>query len=136
MTYFVEFSARVWKFCKTFEWELTYSNIEDGTHQLQTTSGYISIILSQGNKVREVFHFENDRNLSFQSNFENFLNFGSWLYPKLDLKRQNDDKGAFTNYVDKILAFFDHLPPSVDMKGLKFGVNISILAVIFQTKTK
>ena len=25
------------------------------------------------------------------------------------------DKGSFTNYVDKILAFFDHLPPSIDI---------------------
>ena len=25
------------------------------------------------------------------------------------------DKGAFTNYVDKFLAFFDHLPPCVDI---------------------
>ena len=24
-------------------------------------------------------------------------------------------KGAFTNYVDKFLAFFDHLPPYVDI---------------------
>ena len=24
-------------------------------------------------------------------------------------------KGAFTNYVDKLLAFFDHLPPYVDI---------------------
>ena len=24
-------------------------------------------------------------------------------------------KGAFTNYVDKFLAFFDHLSPSVDI---------------------
>ena len=24
-------------------------------------------------------------------------------------------RGPFTNYVDKILAFFDHLPPSVDI---------------------
>ena len=25
------------------------------------------------------------------------------------------DKGLFTNYVDKFLAYFDHLPPCVDM---------------------
>ena len=25
-----------------------------------------------------------------------------------------ESKGSFTNYVDKILAFFDHLPPFVD----------------------
>ena len=25
------------------------------------------------------------------------------------------DKESFTNYVDKILSFFDHLPPSVDI---------------------
>ena len=24
-------------------------------------------------------------------------------------------KGSFTNYIDKILAFFDHLPPCVDI---------------------
>ena len=34
-------------------------------------------------------------------------------------KRMRDEsisiKGSFTNYVDKILAFFDHLPPSVDI---------------------
>ena len=36
-------------------------------------------IFSQRNRVRLVF------------NFENFLDFGSWLYLILDLKRQNDD---------------------------------------------
>ena len=30
-------------------------------------------------------------------------------------------KGVFTNYVDKILAFFDHLPPSVD---IFYGMNV------------
>ena len=30
-------------------------------------------------------------------------------------------KGAFTNYIDKILAFFDHLPPCVD---IFYGMNI------------
>ena len=30
-------------------------------------------------------------------------------------------KGSFTNYVDKILAFFDHLPPSVD---IFYGMNV------------
>ena len=29
--------------------------------------------------------------------------------------------GSFTNYVDKILAFFDHLPPCVD---IFYGMNI------------
>ena len=31
------------------------------------------------------------------------------------------DKGSFTNYVDKILAFFDHLFPSVD---ICYGMNV------------
>ena len=26
-----------------------------------------------------------------------------------------NDKGSFTNYVDKILVFFDHLPTCVDI---------------------
>ena len=30
-------------------------------------------------------------------------------------------KGAFTNYVDKFLAFFDHLPPYVD---IFYGMNV------------
>ena len=30
-------------------------------------------------------------------------------------------KGLFTNYVDKILAFFDHLPPCVD---IFYGMNV------------
>ena len=30
-------------------------------------------------------------------------------------------KGSFTNYVDKILAFFDHLPPCVD---IFYGMNV------------
>ena len=30
-------------------------------------------------------------------------------------------KGSFTNYVDKILAFFDHLPPYVD---IFYGINV------------
>ena len=30
-------------------------------------------------------------------------------------------KGLFTNYFDRILAFFDHLPPSID---LFYGMNI------------
>ena len=29
--------------------------------------------------------------------------------------------GSFTNYVDKILAFFDHLPTSVD---IFYGMNV------------
>ena len=33
----------------------------------------------------------------------------------------NFGKGSFTNYVDKILAFFDHLPPCVD---IFYGMNI------------
>ena len=28
---------------------------------------------------------------------------------------KNDRKGSFTNYVDKILAFFDHLTPFIDI---------------------
>ena len=30
-------------------------------------------------------------------------------------------KGPFTNYVDKILVFFDHLPPCVD---ILYGINV------------
>ena len=30
-------------------------------------------------------------------------------------------RGSFTNYVDKILAFFDHLPPCVD---IFYGMNV------------
>ena len=30
-------------------------------------------------------------------------------------------KGLFTNYVDKILVFFDHLPPCVD---IFYGINV------------
>ena len=33
---------------------------------------------------------------------------------------QQVHKGLFTNYVDKILAFFDHLPPCVD---IFYGMN-------------
>ena len=29
--------------------------------------------------------------------------------------------GSFTNYVDNILAFFDHLPPCVD---IFYGMNV------------
>ena len=37
--------------------------------------------------------------------------------------RPSDDhyKGMFTNYVDKILDFFDHLPPCVD---IFYGMNV------------
>ena len=31
------------------------------------------------------------------------------------------NKGSFTNYVDKILAFFDHLPPCVD---IFYGITV------------
>ena len=37
------------------------------------------------------------------------LNFDNWC------------KGSFTNYVDKILAFFDHLSPCVD---IFYGINV------------
>ena len=30
-------------------------------------------------------------------------------------------KGAFTNYVDKFMTFFDHLPPYVD---IFYGINV------------
>ena len=30
-------------------------------------------------------------------------------------RNMNLNNGAFTNYVDKILALFDYLPPSVDI---------------------
>ena len=30
-------------------------------------------------------------------------------------------KGSFTNYVGKILAYFDHLPPSID---IFYGMNV------------
>ena len=33
----------------------------------------------------------------------------------VSLFKGNLTKGSFTNYVDKFLAFFDHLPPSVDI---------------------
>ena len=36
-------------------------------------------------------------------------------------------KGSFTNYVDKMLAFFDHLPPSVDIFYLINADNKSTL---------
>ena len=35
--------------------------------------------------------------------------------PPLVNVSENLGKGSFTNYVDKVLAFFDHLPPSVDI---------------------
>ena len=35
--------------------------------------------------------------------------------------RLTDAKGSFTNYVDKILPFFDHLPPCVDTF---YGMNV------------
>ena len=37
------------------------------------------------------------------------------------IKRKWLRKGSFTNYVDKILAFFDHLPPCVD---IFYGINV------------
>ena len=37
---------------------------------------------------------------------------------RLIIFRNYLSRGPFTNYVDKILAFFDHLPPSVD------GINV------------
>ena len=38
---------------------------------------------------------------------------------KICVKSQG--KGPFTKYIDKILAFFDHLPPCFD---IIFGINI------------
>ena len=37
------------------------------------------------------------------------------------MARANLNKGSFTNYVDKILAFSDHLPPCVD---IFYGMNV------------
>ena len=39
-------------------------------------------------------------------------------------------KGVFTNYVDKILAFFDHLPPSVD---IFYGINVDKKSIFSTT---
>ena len=36
-------------------------------------------------------------------------------------KFPNSDKGSFTNYVNKTLAFFDHLPTYVD---IFYGMNV------------
>ena len=49
------------------------------------------------------------------------------LMRKIDLQfrpiftKKNRQLGAFTNYVDKILASFDHLPPCVD---IFYGINV------------
>ena len=39
----------------------------------------------------------------------------------LDLRNAESSLGSFTNYIDKILAFFDHLPLSVD---IFYGINV------------
>ena len=39
-------------------------------------------------------------------------------------------KGAYTNYVDKIMAFFDHLPPSVD---IFYGINVDKKSIFSTT---
>ena len=35
--------------------------------------------------------------------------------------KESLSKGSFTNYIDKILTFFDHLPPFVD---ILFRMNV------------
>ena len=42
-----------------------------------------------------------------------------WQLPKIPLLINY--MGSFTNYVDKILAIFDHLPPSLD---IFYGINV------------
>jgi hypothetical protein len=58
-------------------------------------------------------------------NFETFLqkSYGAELFMNLhqNLEIGTGRKGSFTNYVDKILAFFDHLPTSID---IFYGLNI------------
>ena len=44
------------------------------------------------------------------------------LYYKRKVRHKvQSDKGSFTNYVDKILALFDHLPTCVD---IFYGMNV------------
>ena len=40
-------------------------------------------------------------------------------------------KGLFTNYVDKILTFFDYLPPSVD---ILYGIDVNKKWIFWITK--
>ena len=47
------------------------------------------------------------------------------------------DKGSFTNYDEKILAFFDHLPPCVDIfYGIKVGKKWKILGPLPTSSSK
>ena len=48
--------------------------------------------------------------------------FYTW---RIESKEQKlfQDKRPFTNYVDKFLSFFDHLPPSVDIFYLTYMVD-------------
>ena len=51
-----------------------------------------------------------------------------WLSAVCYLKNTISNKGLFTNYVDKILAFFDHLPPFVDIfYGMNVDKNLTFL---------